>query len=267
VNELCLVGDGSASGHLGRNRPSEDEASGVRPRRVIPPICAAGTARRRRRNRADRTFRDVHLQDQVARCRGRRAGGPLQAAVAERRGQYLPAGVAVVRLGKLPTQAGLPEHVSGWLASCRNRAVGAIIAGCRPRCGGQGQMNSQSSPRWWGGHGSILSACTGSSPSSAYGLTAVGSTDPDRLLRRATSCTLGRSDRFLPRYSEFSLYLATSPQPASGSSGWTAPTGRTGAGRASPTLSTRSALPAPRSPAGPAAHPRAGTAPWRRSAR
>ena len=41
--------------------------------------------------------------------------------------------------------------------------------------------------------------------------------------------------------------------------------GRTGAGRASPTRWTRSALPGPRSPAGLAAPPRAGTAPWRRS--
>ena len=39
------------------------------------------------------------------------------------------------------------------------------------------------------------------------------------------------------------------------------------AGRASPTRWTRSAPPGPRSPAGPAARPRAGTAPWRRSAR
>ncbi len=44
-------------------------------------------------------------------------------------------------------------------------------------------------------------------------------------------------------------------------------TGRTGAGRASPTRWTRSAPRGPRSPAGPAARPRAGTAPWRRSAR
>ena len=35
-------------------------------------------------------------------------------------------------------------------------------------------MISRSSPRWCGGHGSILPACTGSSPSSAYGPTAVG---------------------------------------------------------------------------------------------
>ena len=41
--------------------------------------------------------------------------------------------------------------------------------------------------------------------------------------------------------------------------------GRTGAGRASLTRWTRSALPGPRSPAGPAAHRKAGTAPWRRS--
>ena len=37
------------------------------------------------------------------------------------------------------------------------------------------------------------------------------------------------------------------------------------AGRASPTRWTRSALPGPRSPAGPAVPPRAGTAPWKRS--
>ena len=44
-------------------------------------------------------------------------------------------------------------------------------------------------------------------------------------------------------------------------------TGRTGAGRASPTRWTRSAPPGPRSPAGPAARRRAGTARWRRSGR
>ena len=60
---------------------------------------------------------------------------------------------------------------------------------------------------------------------------------------------------------------ATSPRPASGSSRWTAPTGRTAAGRASPTRWTRSARPGPPSPAGPAARRRAGTAPWRRSGR
>jgi transposase len=42
---------------------------------------------------------------------------------------------------------------------------------------------------------------------------------------------------------------------------------RTGAGKASPTLSTPSAPPGPRSPAGPAARRKAGTAPSRRSAR
>ncbi len=42
---------------------------------------------------------------------------------------------------------------------------------------------------------------------------------------------------------------------------------RARAGRASPTRWTRSALPGPRSPAGPAARPRAGTARWRLSAR
>jgi len=42
---------------------------------------------------------------------------------------------------------------------------------------------------------------------------------------------------------------------------------RTGAGRASPALSTPSAPPGPRSPAGPAARRKAGTAPSRRSAR
>jgi transposase len=41
--------------------------------------------------------------------------------------------------------------------------------------------------------------------------------------------------------------------------------GRTGAGRASPIPWTRSAPPGPRSPAGPAAPRRAGTARWRRS--
>jgi hypothetical protein len=41
---------------------------------------------------------------------------------------------------------------------------------------------------------------------------------------------------------------------------------RTAAGRASPARWTRSAPPGPPSPAGPAAHRRAGTAPWRRSA-
>ena len=45
------------------------------------------------------------------------------------------------------------------------------------------------------------------------------------------------------------------------------PTARTGAGRASPTPWTRSALPGPPNLAGPAARPRAGTAPSRRSAR
>jgi transposase len=41
--------------------------------------------------------------------------------------------------------------------------------------------------------------------------------------------------------------------------------GRTAAVRASPIPSMRSAPPGPRSPAGPAAPPRAGTAPWKRS--
>ena len=54
---------------------------------------------------------------------------------------------------------------------------------------------------------------------------------------------------------------------ASGSSRWTAPTGRTAAGRPSPTRWMRSALPGPPSRAGPAALPRAATAPWRRSGR
>jgi len=140
VNELCLAGDGSASGHLVRNRRRQrtrraPSGRGAQHRRS----ARLGTARRRRRNRADRTFRDVPLQDQVARCRGRPTVGPLRAAVAERRGQYLPAGVAGVRLGKRPTQTGLPEHVSGWLASCRNRAVGcdnrrvqAVVRRARP---------------------------------------------------------------------------------------------------------------------------------------
>ncbi|MGZ6839150.1 MAG: hypothetical protein ACXVHC_01625 [Frankiaceae bacterium] len=42
---------------------------------------------------------------------------------------------------------------------------------------------------------------------------------------------------------------------------------RTAAGRASPTHWTPSAPPGPRNPAGPAAHPKDGTAPSRRSAR
>ena len=60
---------------------------------------------------------------------------------------------------------------------------------------------------------------------------------------------------------------ATSPRPASGSSRWTAPTGRTAAGRASPIRWMRSARPGPPSPAGPAARRRAATARWRRSGR
>ena len=48
---------------------------------------------------------------------------------------------------------------------------------------------------------------------------------------------------------------------------WIAPIARTAAGKASPTRWTPSALHGPRSPAGPAAHPRAATAPSRRSAR
>src|SRR2546429_8200571 len=55
----------------------------------------------------------------------------------------------------------------------------------------------------------------------------------------------------------------TSPALASASWRWTGLTGRTGAGRASLTRWTRSALPGPRSPAGPAARPRAATAPER----
>ena len=58
-----------------------------------------------------------------------------------------------------------------------------------------------------------------------------------------------------------------SPQPVSGSSRSTAPTARTGAGRASPTRSMPSAPPARPSPAGPAARRRAGTARSRRSVR
>jgi transposase len=45
------------------------------------------------------------------------------------------------------------------------------------------------------------------------------------------------------------------------------PAGRTAAGKASPTRSMRSAPPGQRSPAGPAVPRKAGTAPWRRSAR
>ena len=50
-----------------------------------------------------------------------------------------------------------------------------------------------------------------------------------------------------------------------GSSRWTARTGRTGVGRASPIRWMRSARRGLRSPAGLAAPLRAGTAPWRRS--
>jgi hypothetical protein len=59
----------------------------------------------------------------------------------------------------------------------------------------------------------------------------------------------------------------TSPRRASGSWRWTGPTARTAAARASPTRSTRSAPPGLPSPGEPAAHRRAATAPWRRSAR
>ena len=63
------------------------------------------------------------------------------------------------------------------------------------------------------------------------------------------------------------LWPATSPRPGSGSWRWTAPTGRTVGGRASPTRSTRSARPGLPSPGGPAARRRAATARWRRSGR
>jgi hypothetical protein len=59
----------------------------------------------------------------------------------------------------------------------------------------------------------------------------------------------------------------TWPVPASGSWRWTAPTGRTGTGRASPTRWMRSAPRGPRSPAGHRARRRAATGRWRRSGR
>jgi transposase len=59
----------------------------------------------------------------------------------------------------------------------------------------------------------------------------------------------------------------TSPRPASGSSRPAVPTARTAGGRVNPIRWTRSARPGLPSRAGPAARPRAATAPWRRSAR
>ena len=65
----------------------------------------------------------------------------------------------------------------------------------------------------------------------------------------------------------YGAWPATSPRPASGSWRQPAVTGRTAAGRASPTRWTRLAPPGLPSQGGPAARRRAATAPWRRSGR